>query len=246
LALYYIKTVRVNKCVSESTVTLMKNLQKIGGVGALLLAASSVLLLVFIFVILPSFGLAEEDSGDLAKILPLLTNPFGYFPALSNLIYAISLLFIVLALDDRLHAGSPALMRIATTAGLTAIILFVANSMIDFHATFPLAQVYPQNPAEIEAAYRAVAVVLDGVVFGAIFALGWWLLLLSWTVLRTGTLPQGLGYLGLVMGVASVATIVIEPLQIITLVGGVIWGLWVGMVLLREPTSMPKTAQTPA
>ena|SRR5712691_9700813 len=81
----------------------MKDFQKVGGVGAFLQAAFFVMLFVYIFVVLPSQGLAGPTAlNDPAKALPFAANS----PILSlvNLIFVplvIGIILVVLALYER-------------------------------------------------------------------------------------------------------------------------------------------------
>lgn len=65
---------------------------------------------------------------------------------------------------------------------------------------------------------------------------GLWILLLTWKVLRAGELPRARNYLGLAVGVAGIATAVpaLAGWGIIFRVGEMVWGGWLGVVMLRN------------
>lgn len=65
---------------------------------------------------------------------------------------------------------------------------------------------------------------------------GIWVLLVSWAALRGARLPRALNYLGVVIGVAGLVTIVpaLEAVRAIFGLGLIVWFVWVGVVLLRS------------
>ena len=69
---------------------------------------------------------------------------------------------------------------------------------------------------------------------------GTWMLLVSWAALRAGVFPKGLNYLGLVIGLAGLTTLVpaLEMMAIIFGLGQIVWFVWVGIVMLRSRPSI--------
>ena len=66
-----------------------------------------------------------------------------------------------------------------------------------------------------------------------------WILLLSWAALRAGGLPRALNYLGVVISVAGLLTLVpaLEMMGVIFGLGSIVWFVWVGIVMLRGSPS---------
>ena len=225
----------------------MKGLQKAGGVGALLQGLLWPMTLLYFFVVLPAYGFTgPDDLNNPAKVLSTVPNSpiLSLFNA-SDVPFAITLMLMVLGLYDRLHAGSPGLVRIATASGLVATVLFLASGMVSFIAVPELASSYLQNQATAAAAYLAVNSMLSGLVSAATFMYGGWALLASWAALRTGGLPRGLNYLGLLLGGASILLSFIYAVGALATVVAVVWALWLGLVLLRDRSS-EATALAPA
>jgi Domain of unknown function (DUF4386) len=210
----------------------MKSLQKVGGVGALLFGVSFALLIMSNAVIQPNLGIAGPADG---------INPAKVFPVVSTLrlVFSIPILFAVavsltaLGLNDRLRDSAPTLMRIATNSGLSGAVLFLASGMFAFVALPELASVYSQNSAGVTTADLALA---DGMATGlltaGIFASGWWVLLANWGALQGG-LPKILSYLGLLFGAVSILAFVIPPFSIIGALVGLVWAIWLGILLWR-------------
>jgi prepilin signal peptidase PulO-like enzyme (type II secretory pathway) len=64
-----------------------------------------------------------------------------------------------------------------------------------------------------------------------------WILLLSCVALQARELPRVLNYLGLVIGVAGILTVLLPSLLLMAVVYGlglIIWLAWLGIVMLRR------------
>jgi prepilin signal peptidase PulO-like enzyme (type II secretory pathway) len=68
---------------------------------------------------------------------------------------------------------------------------------------------------------------------------GLWVLLLSWVALRSDKLPKVLNYLGVLVGLAGILTVVpaFELLMVVFGLGQIVWFAWLGIVMLRETPS---------
>lgn len=69
---------------------------------------------------------------------------------------------------------------------------------------------------------------------------GLWVLLVSSAALRAGGLPRALNYLGVVIGVAGLLTVVPALGELggaIFGLGSIAWFVWLGIVMLRESSS---------
>ena len=216
----------------------MNSSQKAAGIGALLQGIFFVIVLAFIFAVLPSFGFqGPNDFADPAKVLPFVASQplvaFVLFPG--DILFAVFLILTVMGLYERLQTHSPALVRLATAAGLVATALFLAGGTIG-NSLYQLARLYPQNRGVVETAFLTLNLVSSngvGLLSGGIFAYGWWAALISWAALRAGVFPKWLNYLGLLFGVAGVGAILILPLGFLGPVVGAVWCVWLGVALLR-------------
>lgn len=70
---------------------------------------------------------------------------------------------------------------------------------------------------------------------------GLWVLLIGWAALRVGGVPRALNYLGVVIGVLGLLTVVpaLEVLGAVFGLGLIVWFVWLGIVMLR---SSPRAA----
>ncbi len=216
----------------------MNNSQKAAGIGALLQGSFFVIVLALIFAVLPSFGFqGPNDFADPAKVLPFVASQplvaFVLFPG--DILFAVFLILTVMGLHERLQTHSPALVRLATAAGLIATALILAGGTIG-NSLSQLARLYAQNRGVVETAFLTLNLVSSngvGLLSGGIFAYGWWAALISWAALRAGVFPKWLNYLGLLFGVAGVGAILILPLGFLGPVVGAVWCVWLGVALLR-------------
>ena len=216
----------------------MNTSQKAAGIGALLQGLSFVSVLVLIFAILPGFGFqGPNEFADPAKVLPFIASqPLLAFRLFGgDILFAVFLILTVMGLYERLQTHSPALMRLATVAGVIATAFILANGTIGY-SFHQLAGLYPQNRETAETVFLTLTLVSSngaGILTGGIFAYGWWAVLVSWVALRVGTFPKVLNYLGMLFGLAGIGAILIQPLGFLGVFVGMVWCLWLGVALLR-------------
>ena len=216
----------------------MNNSQKTAGIGALLQGIFFVIVLVVIFAILPRFGLqGPNDFADPAKVLPFVASQplvaFWLFPG--DILFAVFLILTVVGLYERFQNNSPTLIRLATAAGLIATTLILANGTLGA-SIVQLARNSPQNQDTTATTFLTLSLVSSngvGLASGGIFAYGWWATLVSWIALQARIFPNALNYVGLLFGVAGLGAIFIPVLGFLGPVVGIVWCLWLGVVLLR-------------
>ena len=99
---------------------------------------------------------------------------------------------------------------------------------------------YGNDPAQAATVWLAIQSVADGLggefeILGSI-----WVLLISWAALRSGGLPKALNYVGVLMAVAGILTVVPaarEVARMIFALGQLVWFAWLGIVILRSNPS---------
>jgi hypothetical protein len=216
----------------------MNGSQKAAGIGAILQGMFFAVVILLIFAVLPGFGFrGPGDFANPTKVLPFVASQplvaFWLFPG--DIVFAVFLILLVMGLHDRLQNSSLATMRLATAAGLIATTLILANGTIG-NSVAQLARSSSQNQPVAETAFLTLSLVSSngvGLVSGGIFAYGWWTVLVSWVALRAGLFPKALNYLGMLFGIAGIGAIFIPPLGFLGPVIGIVWCVWLGVVLLR-------------
>lgn len=213
----------------------MRNLQKMGGLAALYEAAAYVVGIVFFIGIVDYSGVVDP----LQKVALLVDNQamLSLINLIIYVLFGIVLVVLSLALHDRLKAGSPAIMQIATAYGLIWAGVVIASGMIYNIGLGVVAELYSTDPAQAATVWLAIDAVFEGIGGGVEVLGGLWVLLVSWAALRTAELPKVLNYLGLLVGVAGIITLVPALGEIGGMVfglGQIVWFAWLGIALLRS------------
>ena len=214
----------------------MKNLQKMGGIAALYEAAAYLIALVGYVLVLGT--LTEVDPVQ--KVASLVNNQA--FLYILNLIayvfFGIVLVVLSLALYQRLKSGSPALAQTATAIGLIWATALIASGMIQNFGMGSVVDLYSTDPTQAGMVWLAIESVVEGLSGGSGEILGGpWVLLISWAALRARELPKALNYLGVVLGVVGILSIIpplFLPLALAFGMGQIVWMIWLGIAMLRS------------
>jgi len=216
----------------------MKTLQKMGGLAALYMAAAYLIAIVIFLVVLD-----YPSITDPAQKVALLIDKTMVIFATNLLFYVLFGLFLIvlaLALYDRLKADSPALAQWATAIGIIWAGSLVASGMVANAGIGPVVEMYSKDPGQAALTWLGIETVANGLGNGNGEILGGpWTLLISWAALRTGALPKGLNYVGLVAGAIGVLSVLPGLTDLTGLFGIVhlIWFVWLGIILLRRPSN---------
>ena len=102
----------------------MKTFQKVGGIAALI-GASTNLLAIVMFITLASRGYGSADPGQAVAFFADNQALMRVLYLIQYLVFGVSLIFLSMALYERLKAGSPVLAQAVTTFGLIWAILVI-------------------------------------------------------------------------------------------------------------------------
>ena len=216
----------------------MKDLQKMGGIAALYIAAAYVVIFVVLIFLMDSFIVVDP-----VQQVALFVDNQAITYIMNLIMYVavgIFLVVLALALYERLKADSPAIMQIATAIGLIWACLLIGSGMVANSGLETVVDLYGKDPVQAATVWLAIESVADGL--GCEFELpgSLWVLLISWAALRAGGLPKGLNYIGVVMGVAGILTVVPAAREVARAVfglGQLVWFMWLGIIMLRGRTS---------
>jgi hypothetical protein len=99
-------------------------------------------------------------------------------------------------------------MQVATVIGIIWAGSLAASGMIGNAAIAPVLALHAQDPAQAALLWQGVDTVVQGIGNGNGEILGGvWVLLVSLAGLRGGALPKLLNYLGLLVGVVGIASV---------------------------------------
>jgi len=206
-------------------------LQKIGGVGSIGYACLCAIYLLFFFVVFPSLGLlGPNDWIDPVKCIAAEgASPITFFLFdVGSILLSIAFILIVLALRERMQASPPNLMRIVVIGVSIGCALLLASALIGIVGK---PSIVSANDA---SAYRAVQGVYLGLAIAGDHALGWVLLLIGWAALKARGLARILSYLLMLSAILGILEFAVQPFMFVVIFLGIIWGVWLGVVLLRS------------
>jgi len=209
------------------------DLQKLGGIAALIEAALYITGFALFLTVLDPSGY----EGHAQKIAFLAENQTTSYIAnlLIYVVFGVMLVVLVLALHARLKNSSPAIMQTATAFGLIWAGLVIASGMIANIGNSTIVDLFSENQDQAVALWLAIITVQEALGGGNEIVGGLWLLLLSWAALRAGNLPKALNYIGLLVGLAGILTVVpaFDVLMDVFGLGQIVWFAWLGTVMLR-------------
>ena len=131
----------------------MKNLQKMGGIAALIGAATNLLALVVFLAILAPTGYGSDDPGQVVAFLADNQAFIRVWYLIIYLLFGVSMIFPALALNERLKAGSPALAQAVITLGLIWAVLIFVNGTLSINNVSTVVKLYGENPAQAATVY---------------------------------------------------------------------------------------------
>lgn len=179
-----------------------------GGVSALLLAATFLVgFAVFLGVLVPA-GYFEAEATEKVTILAEHQTIASISYLTAFVVAGILLVVLSLALYDRMQGGAPAMARTGTILGLIWAGLIIASGMVANVGIGLVVDIYETNPSGAGTVWMAVEGVQLGLGGGNEIVGGLWVLLISWAGLRSGELPRQVHYLGIGIGVAGLLTVV--------------------------------------
>jgi len=216
----------------------MNNLQKMGGIAALIGAATNLFALVTLLTLLEPKGYGSDDPGQVVAFLADNQAFMRAWYQIIWLVFGVCMIFLSLALYERLKAGSPARAQAVTTFGLIYAVLVIVIGALSINNLSTVVELYGKNPAQAATVWLTLASVETGLGAGGgeTIVTALWFLLLSWAALWARKLPRVLNYLGVVLGVAGILSVVLASLGLSAVygLGLIIWFVWLGIVMLRR------------
>ena len=214
----------------------MNNLQKIGGVAALLEAAIYISAFVF-FGALWNYPVNADDSQ---KFIFLTNNQviLSIVNLTMYVLFGLLLAVLVLAVHQRMKIKAPNLSQMTAVFGIIWVGLVIASGMIANAGLAAVIDLSAKNTDQAMTLWIVINTVVEGLGGGNEVVGGLWVLLLSVTGLKIIELPKLLNYFGLFIGFVGVSTI--YPAEILTEIfglGQIVWFSWLGVTMLASPKS---------
>tara|TARA_R110002049_G_scaffold78774_4_gene200510 strand:+ start:10139 stop:10795 length:657 start_codon:yes stop_codon:yes gene_type:complete len=217
---------------------MTSDLQKLGGIAALIEAALYVTGFGLFLIVLDSSGY----EGHVQKVAFLVDNQIALYVGnlLIYVVFGVVLVVLALALHARLENGSPTMMQVATAFGLIWAGLVIASGMIANIGNSTVVSLFSENRDQAVLLWLAISTVQEALGGGNEIVGGLWVLLLSWSALRSDKLPKLLNCLGVLIGLAGILTVVptFGVLMDVFGLGQIAWFAWLGLVMLRDNPSV--------
>jgi hypothetical protein len=192
---------------------------------------------VFAALLAPKgLGSTDADPGQTVALLVDNQGAMRAFNLVIFLAFGVTLIFLSLALYERLQAGSRVLTQAVTILTLIWAVLVIVVGTLSIIDLSTVVKRHNENPAQAATVWLTLTSVETGLSAGGgeTIVSGLWFLLLSWAALRAKALPRLLIYLGVVTGVAGILSVLaLTGLQAFYALGLIIWFAWLAIVMLR-------------
>jgi hypothetical protein len=217
----------------------MRNLQKVGGIAALAGTATTLLGAAVYATLLQPKGVDSKASDPSEYVAFLAGNQAAMrlWYQIIFLAFGSCVIFLSLALHERLRAGAAMLAQAVTSFGLIYAVLVIAIGTLSINDLNTVTSLHSTNPAQAATVWLTLDSVETGLGAGGgeTLVAGLWFLLLSWAALQARALPRLLNYLGVVTGLAGILYVFLASAALLAVnaVGLIIWFAWLGIVMLR-------------
>jgi len=217
----------------------MINLQKAGGIAALVLATAYIVGFVAMATLLNPGNV--EDWTPVQKI-ELFLGRKALYQSWMILIYVFAgalLVVLSVAFHDRLKTTSAVLMKLTTPFGLIWAGIVIASGMVAIVGTEVIARLYANHVSLAASTSVAINAIHEGLGGGVEFVGGVWVLLIGVATFQSRQLPRPFGYLSLLVGIAGILTVVpaLGDLAAVFGLGQILWFAWTGILMLRRNPS---------
>jgi hypothetical protein len=208
--------------------------EKIGGVAALYMAIAYLAAMPYFLIVVDYLG-ATTAADKIGLIVAHYPSMYAMY-LVTYVLFGIVLGVLAFTLYDRLQMHAPALMRIATAIGLLWAFALTTSGMVFNYGMSTIVDLAKTDFIQAQQTWQAVETVAMGLGgAGGELLGGLWVLLISFVALKSRALPMLLGWLGVVIGVAGLLS-VIPLLHDVGMLFGIlqiVWLVWLGVVLLR-------------
>ncbi|HEX2980588.1 MAG TPA: DUF4386 family protein [Anaerolineaceae bacterium] len=214
------------------------SLRKVGGIAALYEAAAYIVGMIGFLAVVDVSGVADP-----VQKVALMADNLVFLYILHLIVYVawgIFMVVLALALYERLKAGSPAIAQMATIFGIFWGCVIIISGMVHNVGMQRVVDLYGKDPTQAGTVWLTIDSVLGGLAGSNEAIGGIWIFLLSWAALRTGEFSRVLNYLGVVIGVAGIISIIpalAELFIYIFALGQIVWFIWLGIAMLHSSKS---------
>lgn len=215
------------------------HLRHIGGLAALVVAATSILGLVVNETMLRPGGYGGA-TPDILTMLTASENALYLRYMVEYVLRGLVFVILAVALDARLRGASPDLARVAFAfGGIWVTLLIISGLLASIMPALVLEQATVNREYAIDL-YTSLMAILSRLAVGDVILGGLWLALTSYGALRAGV-ARPICYFGMAVGVAGLCPLVptlTAPGSTLFTLGSIAWFVGIGVDLLwRDPAA---------
>ena len=227
----------------RETEVIGRNMQKAGGVASLTAAGTVIVGLGLWATLLSDYTSGDPTPSDSVAFLADNEAIMYVWNLITLVGFSFALIVVVLALRERLRGASHTLTQSATVFGLIWAGLLIASGMVLNVGAGVIVELNTTDPIQAQSLWLAVDTVGNGLGGGMELVGSVWVLLVSWAAMKAKALPKGLNYVGVIIAVSGLVTIVpaLEAVGAVFGLGLIIWLGWLGFVLLSSRTMVDLT-----
>lgn len=193
---------------------------------------------ITLFVIYGAVLSTPADASTADKIGYIIEHKalFNFTYVLGYVLFACLLCFCVYVIGSLFQPVSKTAMAMATLFGYFWVVVLLCTGMIGISSHELLASYSTVNPAAADVIYHARALLTESLGGGIEFIGGVWLLIIGVIGWRHGVLSKSLSAFTVVKGAIGVLTLICADSILRDLFGitGIVWFIWMGVVLIRK------------
>jgi hypothetical protein len=213
----------------------MQSIQRLGGIGALIAAGTFVVGLAMFATIFMDFVSATDPAEAVGFIVDnqLALHLWNFA---IHTVFGIVLVPLVLAIGDRLRTAHSPLARVSSVFGLIWAGAIIATGMILNIGYTTVSDLQGTDPEMASSVWASLDAVTNGLGGGNEVLGGIWVLGISVVALRERLFARWINYLGVVMGISALLTIVpaLEDVGAVFGLGLIVWFAAVGITLIKD------------
>jgi hypothetical protein len=215
----------------------MRNLQKAGGVTAIIAAATYLFAMGLAATVLNPMVDATRGFQDSMAFLMANRSLVFVWHFSMYLVNGLCLTVLVLALSERLKGGSPRRAQIGSAFGLIWTAFVFLSGLITIYGNESLIAFYQKNQGQAESLKTVLDTITLGIDSSDKLLGGLWVGLMSLAAFRNRAFSRAVSIFGMVIGAAGLTGTLVPSLASVSYVfgvGAIAWWLAVGVHMLRK------------
>jgi len=214
------------------------NNQKIGGIAGIIEAVLYIIgFVVLFFFMAPAM---DTDKTELDKLKFVLDNKalFQYWNLLIYVIFGLVLIPLTIAIHENFKDKSLIGIKVIPILGFIWSCLVISSGMIANIGLETVNDLFTENNTVALTSWRIIESIQNGLGGGVEVVGGLWVFLISGYGLREKVFHKALNFLGLIVGVSGIVTMIpgLKDVGAIFGLTQIFWFVWIGIIMLKHKT----------